>query len=219
MEASAHAGEPGARRLGDDDSCGVDLETRSLVNLKKVGVVAYARDPSTDVWCLGYAFKDEDPDIWHPGLAIPERLAVHITAGRVLRAWNAIFEQLIWLHVLGPRYGFPVAPPGQWRCTAAAAASQALPRSLERAAAAVHLSRRKDPKGRALMLRMTRPRSTQDGKTTWWDDPEHLARLYEYCKHDVRLERDMAMHLGPDARATEQVRMSPERVATGRLRR
>src|SRR5690606_13758863 len=31
----------------------------------------------------------------------------------------------------------------------------------------------------------------------WWDDPDKLARLYEYCKQDVRVERELHKRLMP----------------------
>ena len=35
-----------------------DYETRSTLDLKKVGVWKYATHPTTDVWCCAYAVND-----------------------------------------------------------------------------------------------------------------------------------------------------------------
>jgi hypothetical protein len=41
-----------------------DFETRSELDLKEVGLDVYARHPSTDVWCFGWAVDDGEPQIY-----------------------------------------------------------------------------------------------------------------------------------------------------------
>ena len=48
-----------------------DFETRSEVDLKDVGLDVYARHPSTDVWCFGWAIDDGEPEVWFPGMPAP----------------------------------------------------------------------------------------------------------------------------------------------------
>ena len=40
----------------------IDFETRSVIDLKEVGVHEYAAHPTTDLWCAAYAFDDEEPE-------------------------------------------------------------------------------------------------------------------------------------------------------------
>jgi DNA polymerase len=170
----------------------IDFETRSTVDLKSTGVYPYAAHPDTAVWCMAWAFDDEDPQIWVPdadrGLygTMPNRILDHIMAGGEIRAWNAQFERTIWREIMHKRYSACEVLPEQWFDTAADAAAMALPRSLDQAAAVLGVSETKDSVGHALMLRMARPRSRDP--LVWWDDPDKLARLYAYCKQDVRTE-------------------------------
>ena len=45
---------------------GVDLETKSVVDLKRHGVHKYAADPTTDLICAGFAADDGAVEIWLP---------------------------------------------------------------------------------------------------------------------------------------------------------
>ena len=42
------------------------------------------------------------------------------------------------------------------------------------------------------MLRMSRPRSEDTFGFVWWDEPERVERLKEYCRQDVKVERSIA---------------------------
>lgn len=179
----------------------IDFETRAIVDLKETGIYPYALDPGTDIWCFAYAFDDEEPEIWYPGLPFPERLRQHIEAGGEMRAWNAAFERLIWKYIGVPRYGFPEVKMEQWVCTAVEAAAMALPRSLDQAGRVTGLAQKKDQDGYELMMRMTRPRKARKGEDPngiyWFDDDGRKQRLYEYCKQDVRVEQAMAKIVRP----------------------
>lgn len=176
----------------------VDFETRSRVDLRKAGVHVYAEDPSTDVWCAAWAFDDDDPALWWAGDPVPIEIAAHVLGGGTMAAWNAAFERVIWRHVLGPRYGFPVPATSQWRCTMAAAMALSLPGGLDDCAAALALDYRKDSDGYRKMLQMSRPRRVaDDGTATWWDDPERRATLGRYCRQDVRVERAVGKMILP----------------------
>lgn len=175
----------------------VDFETRSAADLKKTGVYAYAADPTTDIWCMAYAFGDEPVDVWQPGDEPPARLVEHVMLGGVLVAHNAAFEKVIWRYILTPRYGFPEPEVEQWRCTMVGAYALGLPGSLENAAPAAGIDLAKDMTGRRLMLQMARPRKVEGDKIIWWDDPDKRARLIAYCKTDVEVERALDKRLRP----------------------
>jgi len=169
----------------------IDFETRSTVDLLATGVYPYAKHKHTDIWCFAWAIDDGDVQIWRNGDPFPNELRTHIENGVELRAWNAAFERIVWQYI-GPRHGFPEVKMDQWWCTAAEAAAMALPRSLDQAAKVLGVKHKKDKEGYSLMLRMSKPRAfTDDGQPIWWDVPDRLQRLYEYCMGDVRAERSV----------------------------
>jgi DNA polymerase len=174
----------------------VDFETRSAVDLRKTGVYIYADDPSTDVWCMAYAFDDEEPKVWMPADPIDTRLEEYIAEGGKLRAWNSSFERVIWNKIMAPRYKWPRTKTSQWFCTMAQASAMGLPRSLGQAADVLGVEQQKDKSGQALMMRMARPRrSITGGSHVWWDTPDKMAALISYCKQDVRTEISVAERL------------------------
>ena len=162
----------------------LDVETRSAVNLKRVGPWVYAQHPSTDLWCACWAIGDGAIQTWRPGDPPPTELVEHVAAGHPLVAHNAMsFERVIWRHVLATRYGWPEPTLDQWHCTGALAAAMALPRSLDEAARALGLPAQKDIAGHRLMLQMARPRLIEpDGSIVWWDVPDKVRRLIAYCQ-------------------------------------
>lgn len=192
-----------------------DFETRSAIDLREVGLHRYARHPSTDVWCMAWALGDGEPVIWTPADGPPtfangaSFASMHVAAGRPFYAWNVAFELEIWNEILVKRYGFPPLKPEQAYCTMAQSYAMGMPGALEDGAFASGVKMLKDTEGRALMLRMTRPRAMHraDGTKlkvwepgavlTWWDEPEKQTRLQEYCKQDVRVERAVGERLMP----------------------
>ena len=173
----------------------VDFETRSTIDLPKRGVHIYAADPSTDAWCMAYAFDDEPVELWVMGEDLPASIREHIEGGGLLGAWNASFELAIWNHIMVPRNNWPHLFPEQCRCTMMMAGAMSLPLGLDRSAGAVSLGSGKDQQGYSLMLRMAKPRKLDP--LTWWDVPARKEKLYAYCKQDVEVERNMAKKLRP----------------------
>lgn len=169
---------------------GIDFESRSTVELKTAGVYKYAQHPDTHIWCMAWAFDDEEPEIWRPGMPLPERIVEHIRNGGEVRAWNAQFERILWREIMVKRHGCPSIRDEQFVCSAAEAAAMALPRSLDQASSVLKVGQQKDEEGYGLMLRMARPRRiNDDGTIVWWDVPDRIERLEAYCKQDVRTER------------------------------
>lgn len=245
----------------------IDFESRSTIDLRKVGLHVYANHPTTDVICMGFAFGDRKVQVWdtaslskHEAGATrsflkqeaqpPEKwddeppwhpLGVwrHVQGGGTVYAHNASFEIAIWNTIMVKRYGWPPLTPEQTFCTAAMARAMGLPGDLERAAPAAGLDIAKDGKGHRLMLQMCKPREVVKGgcprcggakwlqspepsetfygvravthdpcpdchgtgdKIIWWDDEERLGRLYDYCKTDVEVERQLEKRLMPLSR-------------------
>lgn len=191
----------------------IDFETRSAVDLRKTGVYVYASDASTDVWCMAYAFDDEEPKVWRPGDPIDTRLEDWIVEGGALSAWNAGFERVIWNTIMVPRYNWPRTKSQQWHCSMAAASAAGLPRSLGQAASVLGVEEQKDKKGQALMQRMARPRKINaDGSYIWWDTPDKIKTLIDYCRQDVRTEIDVSTHIPPLSESERQLFLLDQRI-------
>lgn len=186
-----------------------DIETRSTCDLRKAGVYVYAQDPTTEVLLAAWSVDDGSVQwarIEDPACGELRDLLADPTV-RVV-AHNAGFERLLLTHVLAVRRGWPVPELARWDCTAARAARQSLPRSLDGAARALGLDVKKDLEGHALMMRMCKPRKARLGedpsKTYWFEDEPRMQRLGEYCATDVEVERLLDRVLKPwsdDARA------------------
>ena len=115
-----------------------DYETRSVLDLRKVGAWRYSNHPTSEVWCCAFAVDEGPVKLWKPGEPIP---AEFIEAAQnptwIVSAFNDQFERLIEQHILAPRYDWPLVPLAQHRCLQATALAQALPASLAGAAAAL----------------------------------------------------------------------------------
>lgn len=193
-----------------------DFETASRANLKQVGASKYARDDSTFILCLSYTFVTNLPLIWFPGEPFPQELIDHVATGGEVHAWNCAFEWNIWNHTL--RRLLPDLPElklSQCHCSMATALFWGLPAKLEQAAKVATPGLQKDKEGHSLMLRMTRPRSVdKDGTVHWWhiEEPARLARLGEYCKQDVIVERAVAASVPPLPAAEREVWLLDQRM-------
>jgi DNA polymerase len=179
-----------------------DYETLSRLNLSDVGAWKYAGDASTDVWCVGYAVDDGPVQTWLPGQPIPEPFQIAaIDSTWTVVAHNDAFERAIEERLLGPRYGWPLVPIEQHRCTWAAALANALPGALDKVAPALGLPFRKDAEGHRLMLAMSKPRKPRPGEDPagiyWHDDPDKLRRLIAYNVRDVETERALYRRVPP----------------------
>jgi DNA polymerase bacteriophage-type len=172
----------------------IDLETRSRLDLTKVGAHVYFEHPSTEIILGCWAIGDDPIEAWYPGEPCPRRIVDHIRAGGEIRGWHVGFERLAWNTRLGPWHNWPPIPPlAQYSDNAALAAAMALPRALEDAAVALGLEEQKDIEGHRLMLQMSRPQ--KDG--TFLQDFDRMVRLTAYCEQDVRTSRAVRKKLRP----------------------
>jgi DNA polymerase len=94
-----------------------DYETRSEVDLRKVGAHAYAAHQSTQILCVAWAVDDEPVRLWRPkGLLWhgdpipPEWFEAAANPNWRVVAHNDQFESAIEQHILHPRHGFPLVP-------------------------------------------------------------------------------------------------------------
>lgn len=206
----------------------MDFETRSAEELKPNGGYKYSLHPTTRPTCL--AFKEHGIDkvyilkfdqINTPFKKLPRKFQEMwlrwIEEGYEFSAHNAFFETCIYKNILVKRYGWPDIPFRQFRCTAAKAASCALPRNLAGAGEAMELFVQKDKLGYSAMMKTCKPtkaykqwqKAVQDfdsGKRMtkrrvaqalkeeppmfleYAEDPLTWETLYSYCIIDVRAE-------------------------------
>jgi DNA polymerase len=168
----------------------IDFETRSVVDLKKFGLDVYANHPSTDAWCMAWAFDDEPVNIWKMGEPLPQRIVEHVRAGGKVVGHKVDFEWTIWNIVMKKKYGWPTLKLSQLECTMARAYAMALPGSLDKLAKALNVNVRKDMGGRGVMMKLCKPRKIEDdGTIIWWTDAALHERQYKYCMIDVEVER------------------------------
>jgi DNA polymerase len=178
-----------------------DYETRSTLDLREVGAWRYSQHASTGVWCCAYCIDDGEIKLWTLGDPVPiEFTEAAADPDCLVVAFNDNFERLIEQHILAPRYGFPLVPIKRHRCLQAAALSLALPASLHGAAQALGLEHKKDAGGRRVMLQMAKPRKPRKdedpGVIHWFDDEERRQQLYDYCRQDTAVERELAKRIG-----------------------
>jgi DNA polymerase len=135
--------------------------------------------------------------LWFPHDGpLPAELVAAINTAEFIAAHNARFDQLIWECVGVDEYGFPLVPLNKWYCTSAACRVNALPASLDDAARALGLIKRKDHRGKALIRKLSIPnKKTGDFN----EDPVALKEMGEYCQQDVRVTVEIAGIVRPMA--------------------
>jgi len=170
----------------------IDIESFSACDIQKEGGYKYAHHPSTQIVCMAYGYwngNNAEVFLWREGEPFPVGLRKAIEQDHLLVAHNAGFEFEMLNGPAGQKIGCPQTPPIQWIDTAARAAALGLPRSLEKAGAALGLDVQKDKKGHAIMLKLCRPRrKSQDNPSIRWTPetkPQDFQALYDYCVRDV----------------------------------
>lgn len=178
----------------------LDIETRSRADLPDTGAYRYGCDSSTQVFMAGVSEERADAPVylWINPLfrdagvkSDPEALELLGQATEV-RAFNAGFE----LAVLDGVKFQPSVPLENWRCTQAMARIAGMPDSLERCGNALGIDAKKDYKGKALIRLFSIPNehgnfnAPRDHKPQW-------AEFCEYCRQDVRAEKEIHRLLRP----------------------
>lgn len=174
----------------------IDLETRSRVDLKKLGVYKYAEDPDLRILIAGWSDgggvkiaigEDEVGNI--PGLLDPSVLKV---------AHNAQFERV----VLAARIDDCLRDPEQWMCTQAIAAEYGYPVSLDAVSKALGVTE-KDSAGTRLIKLFCVPR--RDGEwNTAETHPIEWLDFISYCEQDVETMIEVHSKLGDWPTDTER---------------
>jgi DNA polymerase len=179
----------------------IDFETRSALDLPKVGAAKLAEHPTTDFWCVCFTLDGQHVTRWCPGDPVPAEIVTACADPDYLFvAHNAGFERTLWPLLTKPEYGWPPCPPiERWRCTQAAALALALPPALGKLAKAIGLKHQKAAD--AVMHVMAKPRRPRGDESSdqihWHDDAKHLAELFDYCAADVLCEWELYHWLLP----------------------
>lgn len=212
-EAKAWKPPPGARDKG----------------LGTVGANAYTEHPTAEVLTLTYRLPIIWWDIhgrvryggrrvrWRPGLPMPQDLFDFLAAGGIIKAFNVMFERLVWANICVPKYGWPSLEPHvyQLRCTMAKARVNSFPGKLANLGEVLNLTVRKDAEGKRLLDKFSVPRKpTKKDPRTRIIPPEladpntgdmnHLlaspadtfefAKLQSYCDTDTETEDEADAH-------------------------
>lgn len=172
----------------------IDIETRSRADLPEVGAYRYGCDESTQVFMAAVSEEHADAPVylWVNPLfrdagveSEPEALELLAQAEEV-RAFNAPFEQPV-LHGVNFQ---PSVLLENWRCTQAMARIAGLPESLEKCGDALGIAAKKDARGKALIRLFSIP--NEDGTFNEpRDHREKWAEFCEYCRQDVRAEKEI----------------------------
>ena len=167
--------------------------TPTKPGLPSVGAAVYSEHPSTEILSFAYDLKlGAGAQLWLPGMPSPADLFDHFATSGLVEAWNVLFEYWIWTNIGTARLGWPALSPLQLRCAMAKARAWSLPGALENAAKVIGAPEQKDPKGKALLRKLSVPRSpTKKDKRlrhTYPDSPEDFHALYDYCKQDIKAE-------------------------------
>lgn len=183
-----------------------DFETRSTCDLTKTGAWVYGEHPDTEVICCAVKVDDQPPQIWLPAWSLallPEGhdlplitsydLFAIFEAAETIEAHNCEFERAIWSGTCITKYEWPAVPVAKLRCSLAKCSYHAMPRALGKACAALGLDQQKDGDGRRLMLKMCKPRTpSKKDPSVWYQTPEQIVRLAQYCLQDVEAEHALS---------------------------
>ena len=67
----------------------IDFETYSEGGIWELGAWGYSMHPTTEVICMAYAYGDDAPQLWLPGMDLPKFVLEPSTF--LLHAWNSFF--------------------------------------------------------------------------------------------------------------------------------
>lgn len=214
-----------------------DYESQSACDLKRTGAYKYSLHPTTRMTCLAFKIHNE-PKIYFldfkmintPWKQLPEWFRglwlELIMEGYEFSGHNVFFDMCLYKNVAVKRLGWPDISFKQFRCTAAKAASCALPRNLAGAGEALKLVVQKDWRGHQAVMKTCKPtrqwlywvsqecenraflnrriweQNQPDMFITPESDPKTFEVLYLYCKIDVKSEEELDDAL-PDLSPTE----------------
>ena len=175
-------------------SIGIDIETRSSVDLTKAGVYRYAE--AEDFRVILFACSvDDGPvqifDLLH-GEALPGEIRRALQDPEVEKwSFNSNFERVCLSRFLGYPVGTYLPPEG-WRCSMTWAGIMGLPMKLKDVCAVLKLEAQKMDAGADLIKRYSLPPYEEPPA----DDPDWQLFM-RYCEQDVECENALRQKLAP----------------------
>jgi len=171
----------------------IDIETYCDLDLKKVGVYAYASHPSFTILLFAYAYSDGARTcIDLTCESIPNEVIDDLTNPNVIKvAHNALFEM-----VCLENYFMLDIDPREWACTMVMALHQGLPGSLAQVGSVLGLEEQKMSIGTALINYFSKPcKPTKSNGNRTRNLPKHEPEKWEvfkeYCIRDVEVEQNI----------------------------
>ena len=175
----------------------LDFETYSEVDLRRVGVYAYAAHPSTRVELAAWALPGEAVVSWDINDCAFEDSELYqllLDPSTQWAAWNAQFERVITRDVIG--IDIPVE---RWNCTMQRAWALSFSGGLSDVGKQLNIrqDRQKLADGRKLVHKFCKPAPKSHNADRYCKDnaPEDWARYVQYNIQDVVAEREIAMLL------------------------
>jgi len=169
---------------------GIDFETKSEVDLVKHGRKKYLAGKEADIICMAYKIGDQPTQLWVPGDPLPP------FGGRnQFYAFNAQFDMAVW-NTLGLKYNFPETNSSWWIDVMAICGRFTYHQSLEKAGEDLELEIKKNPRGKALIKKISCPPFK-------YTDAE-LEEFYLYCKDDVNTMHEMLQALPASSLSAEE---------------
>lgn len=175
----------------------LDFETYSEVDLKRVGVYAYALHPSTRVELIAWALPGEAVQQWDINdgpLEESEYYRLLQEYDGLWAAWNAQFERVITRDVIGIDI-----PAERWRCTMQRAWALSFSGGLGDVGKQLNIrqDRTKMSEGRKLVNKFCKPapKTHKADRYNKENSPEDWALYCQYNRQDVVAEREIAMLL------------------------
>lgn len=172
--------------MADKRSIVIDFETRSEIDLPRIGLKHYAEHESTRVLMMSYRFTDEQhTHIWVPNEGLLPDFVMHPQDFSIY-AFNAEFELAIW-NGCGRRINkFEKLDISNITCIMALCARYGLPQKMEYAADALKTKVRKNPEGYALIKHFCIPPfPAKHAGDPRWD------RFISYCIDDTNAELEI----------------------------
>lgn len=180
------------------DEVNIDIESRSELDLTKVGLDRYVNHPSTEILMAAWQVNDEPLEHWDISQGPPPTRLIRLLRDRKVRKWafNAQFERVM----LEKLWGIP-QQYDSWRCTQALAYMMGFFGTLEQVGRAADLPENmmKQAKGKELINLFSKPqRVTKNNPHRWRDwrtNPVEWGEFCGYNKQDTVSERFLKRRL------------------------
>ena len=177
----------------------IDIETKSSVDIGKVGAYKYAQSPDFGILLFAYSLDDSPVRVVDLacGEKIPETIRLALMDPAVTKhAYNAAFE---WYCLNRAGYQTPLE---QWKCTMAHGLYCGYTAGLDATGKAIGLPQEKQKlaTGKALIKYFCTPcKATKANGGRTWNLPEHAPEKWElfkeYCGQDVVTEKAILRRL------------------------